>query len=696
MKAVETQFLKLLEGKKQFIIPIYQRTYSWTLKQCDQLWRDILRVATDNAITGHFVGSIVYIERGLYQVTAVPQLLVIDGQQRLTTLTLLLMAVAEAIHSDERDLETSRESIQDEYLFNKHGKGELKYKLLLTRSDKDTLIRMLESNDPLPQSSTRILENYKFFKDQIAKSKCDLVQIYNGIAKLLIVDISLDRQYDNAQLIFESLNSTGLELSQADLIRNYVLMGLEPKEQEALYNDYWFPMEQSFGQTDYVRQFDRFMRDYLTVRTGVIPNIRAVYEAFKSHAQKTDTGSIQDIVADIYAYSKYFVRWALAKEEDSDLAALLMNINTLKVDVAYPFLLELYDDYSHERVSRDDLIQILSYVQSYVFRRAICGIPTNSLNKTFAGLARELKKDKYLESFLASLLLKDSYRRFPRDHEFMRELAAKDIYAFRGRNYLLRKFENHGRKERLDIEDYTIEHIMPQNENLSQAWRSELGEDWKAIQSQYLHTLGNLTLTGYNSELSDRPFREKRDMQGGFSDSPIRLNHSLGKLETWNKDQIKARARELATVAAEIWPCPSLSEEILSQYAPGKIEAEVEYSISDYAFLTDAMLELFQQFRKRVLNLDPSVTEEFKKKYIAFKTTTNFVDVVPQKSRLRLSLNMQFDEITDPRGLCKDISNLGRWGNGDIEVGLDLSTDLEDVMELVKQSFDKHMDNGEH
>ncbi|RLI70968.1 hypothetical protein DRO91_06165, partial [Candidatus Heimdallarchaeota archaeon] len=354
MKAVETQFLKLLEGKRQFIIPIYQRMYSWTLKQCEQLWKDILRVASDDGVTGHFVGSIVYIERGLYQVTAVPQLLVIDGQQRLTTLTLLLTALAQALHEDDRELEISRESIEDEYLFNKHGKAELKYKLLLTRNDKDTLVRLVESNEPLSQASTRILENYKFFQDQIAKAPCDLQAIYGGIAKLLIVDISLDRQYDNAQLIFESLNSTGLELSQADLIRNYVLMGLEPREQESLYNNYWFPMEQSFGQTDYVRQFDRFMRDYLTVRTGSIPNIRAVYEAFKAYARRNDTGTITDVVSDIYTYSKYFVRWALGKETDSELAKLLHEINTLKVDVAYPFLLELYDDYSNERLSRDD------------------------------------------------------------------------------------------------------------------------------------------------------------------------------------------------------------------------------------------------------------------------------------------------------------------------------------------------------
>ena len=290
MKANETRFLDFLGKPAQFIIPIYQRTYSWKRKQCEQLWKDIMRAATDEIVSGHFVGSIVYIEKGIYSHSTIPQLLVIDGQQRLTTLTLLLSALGRAIGRIGGGGEISQEVIDDFFLFNRHGKGDLHYKLLLTQSDKTTLIRLLEEKELHDPVSKQIVENYQFFEEQINKTDIDLMTLYRGIGKLIIVDIALDREHDNPQLIFESLNSTGLELSQADLIRNYVLMGLEPKQQEELYKDYWYPMEQSFGQADYTTQFDRFMRDYLTVKTGSIPNIRAVYEAFKTHAHRSISG----------------------------------------------------------------------------------------------------------------------------------------------------------------------------------------------------------------------------------------------------------------------------------------------------------------------------------------------------------------------------------------------------------------------
>jgi uncharacterized protein with ParB-like and HNH nuclease domain/predicted transport protein len=697
MKATETKFLDFLNGKKQFIIPIYQRTYSWTDIQCKQLWKDIIR-ATDENLKGHFIGSIVYIEKGLFQVTSIPQLLVIDGQQRLTTLTLLLTALGTAIERNPIQINVTQEEINDDYLFNKHGKDDSHYKLLLTQSDKDTLIRLLEGKEQQEPVSKRIMENYKFFEDQIIKSGIDLMRLYNGISKLILVDISLDREHDNPQLIFESLNSTGLELSQADLIRNYVLMGLEPEEQKELYNDFWFPMEQAFGHSDYVARFDRFMRDYLTVKTGRIPNIREVYEAFKGYSRDKND-SIRELLADIYIFSKYFVNMALLKEKDKELKQIFNNINTLRVDVAYPLLLELYDDYHHGKLDREEFVGILKLVENYVFRRAICGIPTNSLNKTFATMSRESNKEHYLESFKADLITKDSYRRFPSDEEFVRELVVKDLYNFRSRNYWLRKLENHDRKELVNVEDFTIEHIMPQNENLSEQWRQDLGSDWKEIQSEYLHTIGNLTLTGYNSELSDRTFLEKRDMKGGFADSPLRLNRCLAKVEHWNEDEIKNRADLLAKLALKVWKAPHLPPDILEQYkSKEKVSDKEIYTIETmkgHDYIQGSMLDLFEQLRKRIVNLDASVKEEYKKYYIAFKTITNFVDIIPQKSRLLLSLNIPFNEIDDPKGLCRDVTNLSRWGNGDIEVGISSFDQLEDIMHLVNQSFEKHVENGD-
>lgn len=694
MKASETNFLKFLQGTKQFIIPIYQRKYSWTIQQCRQLWNDIVRAAEDEEVQGHFVGSIVYIEKGLYQISAVPQLLVIDGQQRLTTLSLLLMALARAIEESGKPHEITKKKIMNYYLVNNEEEDDLYYKLLLTKSDKDTYIQLLVDKELSDDYSQRIVDNYNFFANVIRKSGIDLNKLYRGISKLIIVDIALDRDHDNPQLIFESLNSTGLDLSQADLIRNYVLMQLEPKEQNELYMHYWYPMEKGFGDLNDTALFDRFMRDYLTVKTGRIPNINRVYSSFKEYVQNQKGRHIKEIVADIYRFSQYFVKLAFQKEKDKEINEVLADINTLKVDVSYPFLLELYDDYENEKLSKGDFIAILKLVESYVFRRAICGVPTNSLNKTFANLSREIDKENYLESVRAAFLLKEGYRRFPNDEEFVRELVIKDVYNFRNRNYLLRKLENHNRKEIIDIESYTIEHIMPQNKNLSPDWRKDLGENWEEIHKTYLHTLGNLTLTRYNSELSDRPFREKRDMEGGFADSPLRLNRGLAKVEVWNKEEIEKRAQSLAKLALEIWEYPQLPEAVLEKYkrSPEDNQGAV-YTLADHTEnLQGDLLNLFEHLRKRILNLDSSVREEAKKLYIAYKTATNFVDIIPRKTKLQLSLNIPFDEIHDPRGVCRDVTHLGRWGNGDVEVTLSSFDEIDYVMSLIKQAFEKHRD----
>jgi uncharacterized protein with ParB-like and HNH nuclease domain len=518
MKATEVNFLKFLKQPNQFVIPIYQRTYSWNLKQCQQLWLDLIK-ASDEEVSGHFVGSIVYIEGSIYQVASVPQLLVIDGQQRLTTLSLFLSAFGKISEELGISLETTRKKIESYFLFNNEEDGDDRYKLLLTQSDRETFIRIIEDRELPTKPSKQILENYQYFENQLRRPDTDLNRIYHGISKLIIVNIALDRDRDNPQLIFESLNSTGLDLSQADLIRNYVLMGLPVKEQEKIYEYYWYPMEQIFGEGTQPDLFDRFMRDYLTLksRSGAIPNIRDVYTSFKTYAQKQVDISIGEIMADLYRYAKHYSKLVLERESDIEICQLLQDINTLKVDVAYPFLLEVYEDWDQGILPRHDFIGILRLIESYVFRRSIAGMPTNSMNKTFSALSREIDRKHYLNSLESAFVRKDNYRRFPDDDEFRRELLVKDIYNFRNRGYLLRKLENYKRtKELVDLENYTVEHILPQNPNLSPAWQQALGENWKALQAKYLHTIGNLTLTAYNSEYRDHPFSEKRDMNNGF------------------------------------------------------------------------------------------------------------------------------------------------------------------------------------
>ena len=560
MKATEVPITKFLQKTQQFLIPIYQRTYSWTEKQCEQLWNDIISATTGNP-PSHFLGSIVYVEEGLYQVSDVQQLLVIDGQQRLTTLTILFAAFAKAV-DEKGSNETTAKKISNYFLFNSEESGDKRYKLVLTQSDRETLYAIIE-NRPLPENhSKNLVNNFEYFQNNIIKSELDLDTIYRGICKLVVVDISLDPNNDKPQIIFESLNSTGLALSQTDLIRNYILMGLEREVQERIYADFWHPMEKSFGDS---QEFDDFIRDYLTIQTGQIPNIRDVYSSFKEYATRQP---IEKLVSDIHYFAGFYTRLIFENEQDVELNNMIHNINALKSNVAYPFLLEVYVDYDRDIISRNEILEIFELVESYVFRRAICDIPTNSLNKTFAGLTDLIDKSKYVESLKAVLCLMGSYRKFPTDNEFVDSFVLKDVYnTTRIRKHLLDRLENHGRKERVNIEEYTIEHIMPQNKDLSQKWMDDLGSDWKEIHEKYLHTAGNLTLTGYNSELSDSSFLQKRNMEGGFADSPIRLNTDIARLEKWDKSEILKRSNTLAEKSRDVWKYPHTSKEILEKYS---------------------------------------------------------------------------------------------------------------------------------
>lgn len=697
MKATEAKLLEFLKKSPQFVIPIYQRTYSWKEKECQQLWDDVLRGGNNDNIKAHFMGSVVYVEKGLYSVSAQTPLLLIDGQQRITTITLLIAALTEVIGDQEPIEDFSRAKLKGYYLTNPLESGEKFHKLILSQTDDKSLKAIIHGNQQPDDKSIRVVENFEFFKSKLEKLG-DLKPICKGLAKLMVVDISLDREQDNPQLIFESMNSTGKELSQADLIRNYILMGLEPTHQTHLYEQYWRPMELAFGQQAYSDYFDSFMRHYLTVKTREIPKIGEVYEMFKEYSMQPAVVNkgFEELVKDIKNHAMYFCNFVLGKEKDEDLKLAFKDLRELKVDVAYPLLLELYSDFSQGLLTHDEFLSAVRIIESYVFRRTICEIPTNSMNKTFARMGMGLRKDRYLESLMASFLLLPSYRRFPGDDEFHRKIQTKDVYNFRSKSYWLRRMENFGRKERVLVDDYTIEHIMPQADNkaekLPEVWRIELGDEWERVWETYRHTLGNLTLTAYNSEYSNHAFQEKCNHPYGFKFSPLKMNEGIVAEKQWNEAAIQRRAKKLADKATLIWSKVELTADIIEAYKP-QVDPTTEYSLADHPYLlTGKMAELYQVFRKSVLELDPCVTEEVKKLYVAFKAETNFVDVVPQAKRLRLSLNMPFTEIDDPRGLCKDVTNLGRWGNGDVEVGLDNLDDIPHVMALVAQAFERQIE----
>jgi uncharacterized protein with ParB-like and HNH nuclease domain/predicted transport protein len=709
MKATKAKLLQILGAVSQFIIPIYQRTYSWTLKECQQLWADILRAGSTDEIGVHFIGSVVHIDEGLGNLAVQAPKLVIDGQQRLTTVTLLLTALADVLDGLPEDQQEPIEEfapaiIRETYLTRRHQKGDKRFKLLLSDTDRITLMALVDPTAAaLPaEPSIRIKENHQFFLGQLRAPTTDLAVVCRGISKLLVVDVALSRDQDNPQLIFESMNSTGRELSQADLIRNYVLMGQPPELQERLYTLHWRPMELAFGQEAYRgNEFSAFMRDFLTLKTAEVPRLDLVYEVFKQYERQPTVAEagIEALLSDLHATAIRYCRVALGKEPDHQLKDAFHDLRELKVNVVTPLLLELYGDHEAGLLSRDELLEALRLLEAYVFRRAVCAIPSNSQQKTFATFSRALRREPghYLPSFKAHLLDLPSYRRFPSDEEFRRDLQVRNLYKFnKSCSYWLRRLENHQRKEPIAVADYTIEHILPQNPDLSAAWREALGPDWAQLQEEWLHRLGNLTLTGYNPELSDRPFLDKRDHpSGGFRTSPLRLNQGLCQLECWDVAAMRQRGENLAARALEVWSSPQLSEEQRQAYRHPSRRQVAGYTLDDHPQLANHQVRaVFDMLDGRIRALDPNVSQEVLKLYIAYKAETNFVDIVPQAKRLRLSLNMPFAELDDPKGVAKNVAGIGRWGNGEVEIGVATLEEVPYALGLIRQSLDRQLDDN--
>ncbi|MGL2380542.1 GmrSD restriction endonuclease domain-containing protein [Helicobacter pylori] len=690
MDACATTLLGFFEENQnnQFVIPIYQRLYSWGKEQCKQLWDDIIKIGGNDKMNGHFIGSILYVLDGN---TPSSPLLIIDGQQRLTTITLLFIALRSHLSDEVKILENfSREEIENRYLINSNKDGDKKFRLILSESDKDTLLSLIDKNKRKPsEPSVKIVENFKLFEKWISENTDKLETIVKGLEKLMIVWIALDKG-DDPQLIFESMNSKGIELTQTDLIRNYIVMETETEEkQKDFYNGYWRAMEEDFKQNE--KLFDRFVRHYLTIKTGKIPNIKKVYGAFKDYQQKEGI-EIEDLLKDLQKYCGYFCQIAFKKEADKDLNKALSFLVDLEMDVVYPLLLELYSDYSDGVLSKQDFIPIIALTESYICRRAVCGFGSNGLNKIFPSFTKKIDKNQYLESIKAHFLsLEKTTGKFPKDSEFKDSLITKELY---GRNktkkkktkYFLERLENFDTKEPVNTQECTTEHIMPQTLNLE--WERDLGENFQAIHDKYLHTIGNLTLTGYNEKYSNKPFKEKRDMEKGFKQSPLRLNQSLRDLEVFDEKEIEKRANYLADWALKIWTYPNLDAETLEKYKPKK-EKKV-YDLSSYKFGSHSR-ELFDILSKEIKALDERITEKFNQEYISYMFDKNFVDIVPLKNGLKLYLNMPFNELQDEKNLARDMTNKGHLGNGEIEVKLETKENIPYCLGLIKQALEKQM-----
>lgn len=618
MKANETKVEVFLSSNKtQFVIPVYQRNYDWSTGQCKQLLDDILEVGISRTANAHFIGSIVYVHDDVYTASRINELTIIDGQQRLITLTLIYLVLCR-LASELGDEELVNE-ISETYLINKFAKEEEKLKLRPTTNNDKALKYLLRGDDSEDFTAfSKIIDNFNYFKGRITEENYNIV--IEGLSKLIFVEVSLDRAKDDPQRIFESLNSTGLELSQADLIRNYILMKLNQRDQNKIYQNYWEVIENlARDETSNTSRVSDYIRDYLTLKTNKIPNKGKVYLEFKKEYPKTSIDELEQNLTGIKKLVKHYNKLINPKNEsDREIRLQLEYINRLEINVAFPFLIKVYDDYVSAVIDKPTFLEILELIQSFTWRRFILGLATNSLNKIFMNLYDKVEPENYLFSIQKSLLQRSEIQRFPRNTEVIDALKIKDFYNIKSKNrfYLLERLENHQNTEKVTIEGnpaITIEHIFPQNPDPK--WKRALDQDeYNYIRENYLNTIGNLTLSGNNGKLGNKLFTEKRDLEGvGYKDSRLWMNKYLANLEKWDKDAIEKRFDLIAERFLQIWRYPQIELELNDTSGEFNIfEAEdPKHKKLEYVILFDQKIKvkqvakLYVEVFKRLFEIQP-------------------------------------------------------------------------------------------
>ncbi len=563
MKAEPKNFEKFLkETDTQFIIPVYQRNYDWKIFHCKQLFDDIIKAGNPD-IKSHFIGSIVFITDSEYQTGNINELVIIDGQQRITTFTLLWLAILEK--ATEFNNERLIKTILKKYIINEDFDDKEKLKLRPTANNNKILQGIIKEGQNFEYDEfSNLIENYSFFLKSITQENFDLLLI--GIRKLLFVEMSLTRDVDDPQRIFESLNATGLDLSEADKIRNYILIDLSPKIQEDFYNNYWQEIERNAKILNTNQdKVDEFIRDYLTLSFKEISNKNKVYQTFKERFNFQNNQEKENELIKLKKYSKHYNKLLNPqKETDTDIKKELELIQLLEITVAYPFLLQIYQDFNNSSIDKKEFIKILKIIQSFVFRRFVLDLRTAALNKIFKNLYSDIIKtsnDKFnfIETLEFELRRKTRSQRFPNNEEIKNELKFKDFYNVtpKKRKYLLLQLENFEHKEPINITDYTIEHIFPQNPD--KEWQLKLNQlEYTKMQDKYLNTISNLTLTAYNSEYSNKVFQIKRDMEKGFKESHLFLNKYIANCEKWNTETLNERFEVIYQRFCKIWEFPEL------------------------------------------------------------------------------------------------------------------------------------------
>ena len=622
MKATENTLKRFLtQDSVQFVIPIYQRNYDWTENECKQLLNDIKEVAILQNST-HFIGSMVYIHDDVYTTAKIKELSIIDGQQRLTTITLLYVALYQYAHKN--GMKNKAEEIYETLLINKFtDKKEEKIKLKQTENNLKALRYLMAGNPPREYHEySRIIENYIFFSKQINANTFEL--ILKGLELLLFVEVSLERGKDDPQRIFESLNSTGLELTQADLIRNYILMGLPHKQQLDIFTRYWSIIEfNAKEENSQKNKVSDLIRDYLTIKNKKIPNKNKVYEEFKKRYKERDEVFYSTTLQEIKEYSLYYNKLLNPINEKNDIIKEEIEaINKLEVNVAYPFLLSVYKDFYNNIINENTFWSVLRLVQSYVWRRFIVGLPTNTLNKIFMTLYNEVNKDSYLTSIQVALMRKKGTQKFPTDDEIKSVLKEKDMYNIQSKNklYFFEQMEHFNNKEKVKFTNkITIEHIFPQNPSLQ--WKKDLPlQEYQHFQTIYLHTIANLTLSGNNGELGNKSFYEKKNMnknQGeqGYKYSNLRINSFLKRIDEWNEFKYHERYKELINRFMIIWEYPSISINDTfdeGEYnlfdSPDPTGRKLEYySFRDEVFTTNTFVDMYTNVIRILFEENPKM-----------------------------------------------------------------------------------------
>jgi uncharacterized protein with ParB-like and HNH nuclease domain len=638
MKANELQINSFLQAPNvQFVIPVYQRNYDWTNAECTELLHDIISVETENRGT-HFIGSIVFVHEGTYSTSEVKELVIIDGQQRLTTINILYVALYR--FAKENDKQQDADRLYNMFLTNQYVKNESS-KLKLKQTDTNSLAfkAIMLGTEKGFAAYSNVIENYNYFRSIIDDTNFEL--ILNGLNRLIFVEISLERDKDDPQRIFESLNSTGLDLSQSDLIRNFILMDLPPKDQNRIFENIWNPIEEN--AKDLIKQsslVSEYIRDYLTLRNKKIPNKNKVYAEFKSlYTNKKDEAYQQELenIKSLSVHYKKLINPSTVA--DPTVKKELDYITRLEINVAYPFLLQVFEDAENGLLTKDDLIRILKLIQSYAWRRFIVGLPTNALNKIFMTLYAEVDTEEYYDSVAKALLKKKGSAKYPTDEDLKTALKEKDLYNTqpKNRNYLFELLENYNNREFVNTanEQITIEHIFPKTPH--EEWDADLStEDHFLFKEKYLHTIGNLTLSGNNGALGNRSFRAKKEMnidgrEQGYNYSRLWLNTYLKSIDNWNVLNYEERFNIIYERFLKIWEYPAIeinelddSEELNLFDAESPTHKKLEYFIfEDTKVEEDTIAQMYFYVIKKLFEKNSQLLLS---KQDFFKITRNQTD----------------------------------------------------------------------